>query len=155
PPLVPAWAPLGRLSPVLARRTGLSATTEILCGIHDSNANWYRYRAAGLDGIALLSTGTWIIAFNPAFPLVRMEARRGMVANTDIDGNPIACTLTMTGREYALLTGGEAGAAATGRAGGADAQAAVAAVIADGTMALPSFVASDGAFPGSGGRGRI
>lgn len=146
PPRAPAWAPLGPIRPEIARRTGLSPTVEILCGIHDSNANWYRYRAAGLSEIALLSTGTWIIGFNPAFPVDRMDPARGMVGNTDVDGNPIACTLTMTGREYAVLAED---------ARSIPDERAIAGVIADGTLALPSFVSSDGAFPASGGRGRI
>jgi sugar (pentulose or hexulose) kinase len=77
-----------------------------------------------------------------------LRAHRAMVSNLDVDGRPVASTLTMTGREYALLSG-------EGAASDADALSAVPQLLARGTLALPSFVPDPGAFPGSGGRGRI
>ena len=61
PDLQPAWKALGRLKPELARRLGLPGEIEVLCGIHDSSANFYRYQAAGLRNLAVISTGTWIV----------------------------------------------------------------------------------------------
>lgn len=145
PPLRPAWDAQGPIRPEVAAATGLDPTTPVLCGIHDSNANYFRYLAAGLQSFVLLSTGTWIIGFNAGLPLARMDGSRGMVANTDPDGRPISCTLIMFGREYAVLAGGDAEP---------DADAA-ARLVARGTLALPSFVDFDGVFPGSAERGRI
>ena len=53
----------------------------------------------------VLSTGTWMIGFNRGRPLEGFIEARAMVANVDVDGEPIASTLTMTGREYAILAG--------------------------------------------------
>src|SRR5882757_7812623 len=53
-----AGAVLGTVSDAVARRTGLARSTEILCGVHDSNANLFRYKAAGMADASILSTGT-------------------------------------------------------------------------------------------------
>ena len=148
PPFARAGDVLGHLTPEAARRTGLPPTVEILCGVHDSNGNLFRYTAAGWKDRAVLSTGTWMIAFVRGRGFETLEARRAMVSNLDVDGEPVASTLTMTGREYAILAGEE-------QAGDDEALAAIPGLLARGTTALPSFVQDDGAFPGSGERGRI
>ena len=58
----------------------------MLCGIHDSNANYARYLAAGLDDFTLISTGTWLISFNTALPLAGLDPLRDTVSNTDLLG---------------------------------------------------------------------
>jgi sugar (pentulose or hexulose) kinase len=148
PPLARAGEPLGRLRADLVERTGLPASTEILCGVHDSNANLYRYRAAGLDDVNVLSTGTWMIGFNRAMPFERMDARRAMVGNVSVEGETVASTLTMTGREYAVLAG-------EGLATDAAVEAAIPFLVESGTMALPSVGADDGLFANSARTGRI
>ena len=47
-------------------KCGLPQEIPVLCGIHDSNADYARYLAAGLDDFTLISTGTWLITFNTA-----------------------------------------------------------------------------------------
>ena len=66
PKITPAWKPVGRIRPELAARHGLPPGMEVLCGIHDSSANFYRYQQAGLSGLAVLSTGTWIVGLSDA-----------------------------------------------------------------------------------------
>ncbi len=73
-----------------------------------------------------------------------------MVANSDLLGRPVACARFMGGCEYATI----AGAAAAPHAP-SPSVADVEALIARGTMALPSFTRSGGPFPGTGGKGRI
>jgi sugar (pentulose or hexulose) kinase len=150
--LFPAFAKagevIGHLSAGIAERTGLSREVEILVGAHDSNANFYRYKAAGLADHTVLSTGTWMIGFNRGRPLHAFSEARAMVANVDVDGEPIASTLTMTGREYAILAG-EPSIADT------SAFDAVQGLLDRGTLALPSFVEDPGPFPASGGKGNI
>src|SRR3984893_11585529 len=63
PQRAPAGAPVGTVSAAVAKRTGLARSTEILCGVHDSNANLFRYKAAGMADASILSTGTWMIGF--------------------------------------------------------------------------------------------
>ena len=72
---------------------------------------------------------------------------RAMVLNIDVDGEPVASTLTMTGREYDLI---RASISPRRRSAGRRSPGCRAR-----TMALPSFVADDGPFPGAGRRGRI
>lgn len=143
-----AWEQLGPIRPEVAAATDLPRETPVLCGIHDSNANYLRYRAAGLSDVTLMSTGTWLIAFNPAFPLASLPRGRDAVANTDIEGRPVACSRFMLGRECALV------AAANG-VREKPTLADVEALIAAGVMALPSFTDTGGPFPWTGGRGRI
>ena len=147
-PLCPAWECLGRLDPALARQTGLPADTQVICGVHDSNANYLRYLAAGLDDFSLMSTGTWIINFNRAFQPAKLVAAYDTNTNSDIHGRAVCCSRFMGGREYALL-GGRADI---------DRQAvenALTRVLQRQLFALPSFTDSGGPFPGSGGTGRI
>ena len=148
PPFALAGEPLGPVSPEIAARTGLAPETEILCGVHDSNANLFRYKAAGLAAGTIFSTGTWMIGFERSRSLASADPARAMVSNIDVDGAPVASSLTMAGREYAILAG-------AGDCTDAEALAQVPALLARGTFALPSFVKDDGLFPGSAGRGRI
>ena len=148
PQRAPAGALLGTVSEAVAKRTGLARSTEILCGVHDSNANLFRYKAAGMADASILSTGTWMIGFQRDLDLDKLDATRAMVLNIDVDGENVPSTLTMTGREYDLIRK-EKGAA------DAAVLAALPTLVAQGTLALPSFIAEDGLFPGAAHRGRI
>lgn len=146
PPLRPAWASLGPVTPAVAARTGLPPATRVLCGIHDSSANLYRYRAAGLDDLTLVSTGTWIVAIGDR-PRHDLDVERpGLCCNADVDGRPLAGTLTMAGREFAAVAGPAPAPADAGH---------LARLVDSVTMALPSFGPDDGLFPGTARRGRI
>lgn len=147
PPLKPAWQPVGRIKADLAGRLGMAADIEILCGIHDSSANFYRYRQAGLTDLTVISTGTWIVGMSDGAAPAAGYAEGYVTRNLDVDGRQLSGILAMGGREFALIAGDppdEPVAAST-----------VAALIAAGTMALPSFVDQDGVFPGSAMKGRI
>jgi sugar (pentulose or hexulose) kinase len=148
PPRAPAGASLGTVSEAVARRTGLERSTEILCGVHDSNANLFRYKAAGLGDASILSTGTWMIGFQRDLDPGRLDASRAMVLNIDVDGENVPSTLTMTGREYDLIC-------RQNDAADAAVLAALQTLMARRTLALPSFVGHDGPFPGAAHRGRI
>ncbi len=146
-PLTPAWASVGRIRPELSARHGLPEDMEVLCGVHDSSANFYRFQQAGLAGFTLISTGTWIVGISDEAASEASLARGYVTRNMDVHGNPLSGILAMGGREFALIAGD-----------GPDRPveaAEVAALIAAGTMALPSFVEQDGVFPGSANRGRI
>jgi sugar (pentulose or hexulose) kinase len=116
--------------------------------VHDSNANLFRYKAAGMADASILSTGTWMIGFQRDLDRNKLDATRAMVLNIDVDGENVPSTLTMTGREYHLINKEE---------GAADAAilAALQTLVARGTFALPSFVGEDGLFPGAAHCGRI
>jgi sugar (pentulose or hexulose) kinase len=145
PPMRRAWEVLGTLEADLAERTGLPPSTPVLVGIHDSNANYTRYLAAGHDDVTLLSTGTWLIGFNPAMPVEALDPARDTVSNTDLLGRPVASSRYMGGREHRLLAG----------EGGRGSLDEVRALVRAGTTALPDFTASGGPFPRAAGKGRV
>jgi sugar (pentulose or hexulose) kinase len=148
PVSVAAGAVLGTVSEPVARRTGLAQSTEILCGVHDSNANLFRYKAAGMADASILSTGTWMIGFQRGLPLDQLDCARAMVLNIDVDGENAPSTLIAAGREYDLIRGRSC-------ASDAAVLAALPILLSRGTLALPSFVGDDGLFPGAADRGRV
>ncbi|MDA4848661.1 FGGY-family carbohydrate kinase [Hoeflea poritis] len=132
-----------RLGPL--RMEDINGRGTVLCGIHDSAASYLQF--ARHEPLVLLSTGTWIIAFDSSTDLQRLDAHRDQVANVKIDGTPIGCARFMGGEEYGRLCGEGNEASAT--------LDDVKALISSGTFALPSFTDSGGPMPGTGGQGRI
>lgn len=148
PPVRRAWEQLGILRPELAQRFGLPTDLAVLTGGHDSSLNLYRYQAAGLPDICLISSGTWIVGMCAATPVDRVDPARGMVITSDVSGHVVGGSLTMGGREFSLV----AGEGMDDR----DADAEVMRRLVDReTFALPSFGDDDGLFPGSAGKGRL
>ncbi len=135
PPLRPAWATLGPVDPALAAATGLAPSCRVLCGVHDSNANYLRYLRAGLGDHAVLSTGTWMIGFHRGADLGRLDPARDLVANVDVRGAPVASSRYAGGREFERLAG------SAPAAGDLD---TVRGLVAAGTMVLPPLVADLG-----------
>lgn len=146
PPLRPAWASLGRLKPEFAASIGLDAGTRVLCGIHDSSANFYRYQAAGLSDMTVVSTGTWIVALTDRAGMDFDVERSGHSCNADVFGNPMPGTLTMGGREFSAIADGAKGPAE---------RRDIDRIVETRTFALPSFGPDDGLFPGTAGRGSL
>lgn len=146
-PVTPAWQPLGLIRPELAKSLGIPDDMEILCSIHDSSANFYRYQQAGLSDLTLISTGTWIVGLSDGAAPDAGYAKGYVTRNLDVDGRELSGILAMGGREFALIAGETPDDPVD--------EAVVAGLIADGTMALPSFVGQDGVFPGSAMKGRI
>lgn len=148
PPLAPAWQALGLLRADWAAAAGLPADTPVLCGIHDSSANMYRYQAAGLSGLTVVSTGTWIVAISDETPLGALDEARGMTCNADTQGRPQAGALCMGGREFALIAGEQPPGAQV-------APDILAEMIARQAMAIPCFGEEDGLLPGRARRGHF
>lgn len=146
PPLQPAWRTLGVISPVVAAQTGLARHTRVLCGIHDSSANFYRYQAAGLSDLTVISTGTWIVALTDRQSGALDSERPGHTCNADVFGRPMPGMLAMGGREFQAVAGGEPGPAR---------RDVLHRIVASRTFALPSFGFDDGIFPGSARQGRL
>jgi sugar (pentulose or hexulose) kinase len=146
PPMVRSWEVIGQLLPAF-RGAGFRGLGRVLAGIHDSSANYVRYLSAGLKAFTLLSTGTWIIAFDSAAPPEMLREDYDMATNTDIFGRPVAVARFFGGKEFEALAGKAADAP--------PALASAAALVERGVMALPSFTASPGPKPGTDNRGRI
>jgi sugar (pentulose or hexulose) kinase len=145
-PRVNAWDTIGTLSATF-KRTGFRGEGVILAGVHDSNANYLRYLAAGVKDFTLLSTGTWIIGFDTAADIKTLDPTHDLVANADVFGRRVACCRFFGGKEFEIVSGGAEGEDAT--------LTCAARLVAAGTMALPSFTESGGPLPGTGGKGRI
>ena len=148
PPFAKAWEPIGSLHEKF-RGKAFRGAGEVLAGVHDSNGNYLRYLAAGRKKFTLLSTGTWIIAFDTEAKLQSLDESRGMVSNTDVLGNHVVCCRFFGGKEFEILGDGVPGDAATLNA--------VQSLIAQNTFALPYFSDSvDGPVPHrSGSRGSV
>jgi sugar (pentulose or hexulose) kinase len=147
PPMVRAADDLGPIRPDLAKRHGLPPL-RVHAGAHDSSVSFFRYQAAGLAQFVVVSTGTWIVCIADQLDLSRLDEARGMTLNADMSGAPLGGVLTMGGREYQAVAGDQPK--------GAQADpATLARLIAQGTMALPTFGTNDGQFPGSAGQGRF
>jgi L-fuculokinase len=146
PPAVPAWHSIGSLKPEF-RGSDFRGEGRVLAGVHDSNANYLRYLAAGLGNFTLLSTGTWIIGFDTTTSLDRLDEKRDTVSNTDVMGRTVACCRFFGGREFEIIAAGAPADAGT--------VAMVERLIARRTFALPSFTDSGGPMPGTGGKGDI
>lgn len=145
-PEAKAWEVIGALKPAL-RGSYFQGRGEITAGVHDSNANYFRYLAGGLPHFTLLSTGTWIIGFDTDAEIARLDPARDLVANTDIFGRTVACFRFFGGKEFEVLGQGASGSLAT--------LPQVEGLIRLGVMALPTFTDSGGPMPGTGGKGRI
>jgi len=141
---MPAFARAGSLIGThrVSLDDGRSVEIAVHNGVHDSNAALYFYRSLGFSDFTLVSTGTWVIVFNPASPLDRLDPARDMLANVTVDHQPVATIRFMGGREYDVASGGWARPVSV---------EAVAAVIAKGAFALPSFAAG-GPMQGHAGR---
>ena len=142
PPQHPANARLGCVRPQVAAATGLSATCEVACGIHDSNASYLRFLMdREREAFTVVSSGTWTIVMTNHGDLRRLIEQRDMLANVNAFGAPVATARYMGGREYEAI------------AQSADEPTvdAVIDVLSQGSIALPSF-ASAGPYSGRQGR---
>jgi sugar (pentulose or hexulose) kinase len=145
-PQARAWETIGKLKTEL-RGSSFQGRGEILAGVHDSNANFLRYLAAGQEHFTLLSTGTWIIGFDTDADIAALNPARDIVANKNVFGKTIACCRFFGGKEFELV------------AQGADANQAntrlIGEFVAKEVMALPSFTDSGGPVPGTALKGAI
>jgi sugar (pentulose or hexulose) kinase len=125
----------------------LSGRGQVLAGVHDSNANYLRYIAAGQKHFTLLSTGTWIISFDTDADMMQLDHAKDIVANKDVFGRTVACSRFFGGKEFEIIAQGADGSKAT--------LGAAAELVRAGIMALPSFTDSGGPIPYTGGQGKI
>jgi sugar (pentulose or hexulose) kinase len=140
PRLARPWDTVGTVLPEVAASTGLPANCRVVTGIHDSNASLLPHLLAEAKPFAVLSSGTWMIVLAPGGKLDGLDAARDCLANVDAFGNAVPSARFMAGREYELLAGD-----ATARSD------AMAWVLAERTMALPTFAPGTGPFGGYAG----
>ena len=113
-PLRRADEPLGVVRASIAAETGMSPSSRVFCGVHDSNAALHAAR--GLPELqdrpfSVVSTGTWFVCLNAGSdPRVPYDSTRGMLANVDIEGRPVPTSRFMGGRDYETWMGDALGA---------------------------------------------
>jgi sugar (pentulose or hexulose) kinase len=86
--------------------SGEIRTMAVHNGVHDSNGALYIYRSLGFDDFTLVSTGTWVIIFNPDCPLDALDEQKDMLANVSVDGEPVPTIRFMGGREFDIISDG-------------------------------------------------
>jgi sugar (pentulose or hexulose) kinase len=143
-PVAKAWDVVGTFN---AKHNVFRGRGDILAGVHDSNANFLRYLAAGQQHFTLLSTGTWIIGFDTDADMLALDHSKDIVANNSVFGKTVACCRFFGGKEFEVLAEGAEGSLAN--------LASVTKLMAQGTFALPSFTDSGGPMPNTGDKGRI
>jgi L-fuculokinase len=142
PPQRSANDRLGRVRVSVAESTGLDASCEVACGIHDSNASYLRFLMdREREAFTVVSSGTWTIVMANRGDLRRLREDRDMLANVNAFGAPVATARYMGGREYEAIA----------RGGDEPSVEAMTAILASGAVALPSF-ASAGPYNGRAGR---
>ena len=158
------FAPLARagdsvctLKPEIVAATGLPATVRVLAGLHDSNAALHAAR--GFEEIAdrdltVLSTGTWFIAMrrpDGSGDVGILPTGRDCLVNVDVEGCPVPSARFMGGREIESVIKID-----TRRVDIKPDQpallASVPALLANGSMLLPTLVPGCGPFPEGTGR---
>jgi sugar (pentulose or hexulose) kinase len=141
-PLRPAFDALGPVTPEIAAATGLLPGTPVHCGIHDSNASLLPHLLARPAPFAVLSTGTWVIAFAVGGSLDRLDPARDGLSNVDVFGRAVPSARFMGGREFELLMD-----SVKAEPTAAD----ISAVFARRIMVLPAIIPGSGPYAGCRG----
>ncbi len=152
---------LGRITPEVVHQTGLPASCEVFCGLHDSNAALLAARGhaeiAGGDA-TVLSTGTWFVAMrsvgeNAVADIGALDPKRDCLVNVDIGGRPVPSARFMGGREAALI-GGVDSFALTDNYSPDRLLARLPNLVANAASVDPGFVPGVGPFPRATGQWR-
>lgn len=98
---------LGTVTASVAALTGLSPSTPVTCGIHDSNASLYPYLNAREAPFSVVSSGTWVIAMAIGGAPIAPDPTRDTLVNVNAYGDPVPSSRFMGGREYNVLTQGQ------------------------------------------------
>lgn len=142
-PLRPAISVLGPVLAEVSAHTGLAESTPVTCGIHDSNASLLPHLNVLNPPFTIISSGTWTIIMNVGGATDTLDPARDSLANVDAYGHPVPTARFMGGREFDILTDGEAVEPTA---------AEIAQVIAQNVRILPSWVKGVGPFPDALGR---
>lgn len=156
-PVVGAGDVIGVLRPELASETGLPATTQVLAGLHDSNAALLAARGfaeiAGNEA-TILSTGTWFVAMRltgESVPAAMLPEARDTLVNVDAYGAVVPSARFMGGREIETVIQIDTRRVDI-RPDQPRLMEAVPGLLARGTMMLPTLAPGFGPFPNGDAR---
>ncbi len=99
---------LGPVLPDIASETGVHADTPVFCGIHDSNASLLPHLLFRKPPFAVVSTGTWVVSMAVRAKQTRLDPARDTLINVNALGDPVPSARFMGGREFDILTRGQA-----------------------------------------------
>jgi len=152
-PLKDSWETLGTLLPDVARKTGLSPSTIVTMGIHDSNASLLPYLIKGFGTeFTVNSTGTWCVLMHPQdrYGFAPDELGKVVFFNRSAYNKPVKTAIFLGGKEYEVWTGLFAAIAAVGQSAPAPDASIYAALLRErSAFILPEIVPGSGQFPGS------
>ena len=157
-PLKNSWEALGTLLPDVAERCGLSPSTLVAMGIHDSNASLLPYLAKDYGTEFIVnSTGTWCVLMHPQehFGFSPDEIGKVVFFNRSAYNMPVKTAIFLGGKEYEVWTGLFKTDVASGAGRGAEPDsrkdaALYAAILRErSAFILPEIVPGSGQFPGS------
>ena len=107
--MAPAKLPSDILGPILPRiseLTGLRKDTQVVCGIHDSNASLLPYVLTQSRPFSVVSTGTWVIAMSMSNASIELDPKLDTLINVNALGDLVPSSRFMGGREYELESDG-------------------------------------------------
>lgn len=130
---------IGTLVPKVAQKTGLSQSTPVFCGIHDSNASLYAHLLGRRAPFSVISTGTWVITMAVGGTARLLDPARDTLMNVNAFGDPVPSARFMGGREFELITRGVPVPPSEGD---------IATVLNQGVMLSPAVVSTSGPFQG-------
>jgi len=104
PKSISATISLGKLNINKSKYKYLKAPVDVYPGSHDSMVCYHYHKYFNKSNFTLISTGTWILAFNECAEISNVDLNKDMLINLDIFGNHIPTARYPGGIEYSLLT---------------------------------------------------
>lgn len=132
---------LGLVEPQLCRELGLNPETPVHVGIHAQNADLLPHLIDREPPFAVVATGPRVNVYAPGGSVEGLDPSRDSLVYLDAFGRPVPAARFMGGKEYKRLIGEQAPAHVG--------DAAVARVLDEPIMLLPSVTEGSGPFPRS------
>lgn len=93
----------GNMTAKMAQLTGLSESTPVFTGVHDSNASLVPHLKAQRPPFSVVSTGTWFIAMSMGGKPAELDESKDSLLNVNAHGECVPSARFMGGRERELL----------------------------------------------------
>ena len=129
----------GRVTPELGQRIGLKPNTPVHVGIHAQNADLLPHLIAREAPFAVVATGPRVNVYAPGGSVGGLDPSRDSLVYLDAFGRPVPAARFMGGQEYKQLIGEQAPAHVG--------EAAIARVLEEPILLLPSVTEGSGPFP--------
>lgn len=131
---------LGLVKPDLCATLGLRPRMPVHVGIEEASAALLPHLIEHKPPFALVSSGNWLVSCAPGGNLATLDPKRDCFAGLDALGRPLPTARFMGGMEFARLVGDAPPAHVS--------DGAVARVLDESIMLLPSVAEGSGPFPG-------